>query len=99
MTIYSQTSPYFKTVLQPNYLDIMEFRNLPNQVDDILYEVDAKYNNRPDLLAFDVYGDSNLWWVFAVRNKDIIRDPIYDLVAGAQIFLPKLSTIKSEFGI
>jgi hypothetical protein len=54
--------------------------------------------HRPDLLAYDIYGDSQLWWVFVVRNKDVLRDPVYDFVPGQRIFLPKLETIKNAIG-
>jgi prophage DNA circulation protein len=67
--------------------------------DDVVYEVTSKYENRPDLLAYELYGDSALWWVFAVRNKNTIKDPIYDLVAGTKIYIPRLSTLKTNLGI
>lgn len=97
--MYSKTSPYYKTQIVNGYLDVVEFRDLPIQRDDILFEVTATYENRPDLLAYDLYKDSNLWWVFAVRNKKVIKDPVYDLVAGVKIYLPKMSTLKSVLGI
>jgi len=97
--MYSKTSPYYKTQVVNGYLDVIEFRDLPIQRDDILFEVTATYENRPDLLAYDLYKDPSLWWVFAVRNKKIIKDPVYDLVAGVKIYLPKMNTLKSVLGI
>jgi len=97
--MYSKTSPYYKTQIVNGYLDVIEFRDLPIQRDDILFEVTATYENRPDLLAYDLYKDPSLWWVFAVRNKKIIKDPVYDLVAGVKIYLPKMNTLKSVLGI
>jgi len=100
MAMYSKSSPYSDTPDNNGaYLDIISFRNLPSVADDILFTISSKYENRPDLLAYDLYKDSNLWWVFAVRNKDLIRDPIYDMKAGVQIYLPKLSTMSSVLGI
>jgi hypothetical protein len=61
--------------------------------------VASKYENRPDLLAYDLYGDSRLWWVFAVRNPSVIKDSIYDLVSGVSIYIPKLATLKKDLGI
>ena len=81
------------------YLDIFNFKDIPGERDDILFEVTATYENRPDLLAYDLYQDAGLWWVFAVRNKRTIKDPVYDLKAGVKIYLPKMSTIKSVLGI
>jgi hypothetical protein len=99
MAIYAKTSPYANTKTTESYLDIIEFRNLPNESDDVLFEITAQYAYRPDLLAYDLYKDSALWWVFSVRNKDIIRDPIYDMIAGKKIYLPKLSTMTRVLGV
>jgi hypothetical protein len=99
MTAYSKTSPYYTTNQTASYLDVMTLRTLPSQKDDILFTVTAQYENRPDLLAYDLYNDVNLWWVFAVRNRSTIKDPTFDLVAGIQIYLPKLSTIRSSLGL
>jgi hypothetical protein len=46
-------------------------------------------------MAYDLYGDEKLWWVFAVRNKDVIQDSIYDMLAGQRIYLPTTNTLKS----
>jgi Base plate wedge protein 53 len=96
---YSRSSPYYSTALNGSYLDIIDFRNLPVLSDDVLFTVTTQYENRPDLLAYDLYGDPSLWWVFAVRNKSIIKDPIFDLYAGQQIYLPQVSTIRTALGI
>jgi len=97
--MYSKSSPYFNTAIVNNYLDVIELRDIPNQADDYLFEITKTYEHRPDLLAHDLYKDSNLWWVFAVRNKKNIKDPVYDFVAGTKIYLPKLSTLKTVLGI
>jgi hypothetical protein len=99
MPTYHKTSPYGSTEIVNGYLDVMEFRDIPLERDDIRFEVTSTYENRPDLLAYDLYGDARLWWVFAVRNKRIIKDPIYDLTAGVKIYLPKMSTLKTVLGI
>ena len=99
MATYSRTSPYYTTPVAGQYLDILDYRDIPAEVDDILWEVTPQYQNRPDLLAYDLYGDVNLWWVFSVRNKDTIKDPIYDMVAGTQIYLPKQTSITKNLGI
>lgn len=99
MKNYSKTSPYYNTNIVNDYLDIIDFRDIPAERDDIQFEITKMYENRPDLLAYDIYKDSGLWWVFAVRNKSTIKDPVYDFVAGKKIFLPKLSTLKRELGI
>jgi hypothetical protein len=95
MTIYSKTSPYYTTSYDGGYLDVINFRSIPAQVDDIYFEITKNYENRPDLLAYDLYKDVGLWWVFAVRNRSTIKDPVFDFVAGTKIYIPKITTIKT----
>ena len=97
--MYSKTSPYFTTNIEGSYLDLLSLRDIPAQSDDILFVVTQQYSNRPDLLAYDLYSDVNLWWVFAVRNKSIIKDPVFDMIPGQRIYLPKLSTINAVLGL
>jgi len=77
----------------------MTIRPVPAEPDDFRYTIESQYNNRPDLLAFDLYGDAKLWWVFTQRNMDIIKDPIYDFVAGIEIKIPKKSNLQKYLGI
>lgn len=98
MTIYKKTSPYYTTSLTNGYLDVANIRDIPFQADDIVYTVTADYEFRPDLLAYDLYQDSELWWVFSVRNPSLLQDPVFDLKSGISIYLPKLSTIQSVLG-
>jgi|TARA_B110000977_G_scaffold60790_1_gene82542 hypothetical protein len=100
-TNYGSSSPWFNT---PNnqsgeYLDLMRIRTIPASPDDVLYEIEPQYNYRPDLLAYDMYGSPKLWWVFAQRNMDTIKDPIYDLKVGTKIYLPKASAIADRLGV
>lgn len=99
MAYYTSSSPYFNTESNAGYLDVLNFRAIPNLKDDLEFEITTKYENRPDLLAFDLYNDEKLWWVFAVRNKNVIKDPIFDMKPGTLIFLPKLENIKASLGI
>lgn len=99
MTIYNKNSPYYNTTIKNGYLDVIRFRNIPANTDDVLYQVSKEYEYRPDLLAHQVYSDSGLWWIFAVRNPSVIKDPIFDLAAGTVIYLPKISTIRAALGI
>lgn len=96
---YSSTSPWYNTPIKSTYLDIWEPRPIPSSTDDFEYKIQPQYNYRPDLLAFDLYGSSRLWWVFAQRNADIIFDPIYDFKTGTVIKLPKKSSLLSTLGL
>ena len=57
---YSTSSPYASTNVSGNYLDVMVNRPITKRADDVLYEIDKVYDLRPDILAFDLYGDSRL---------------------------------------
>jgi len=91
-------SPYARTPIINGYLDVLSFIDIPAESDDVQYTLTTPYMHRPDLLAYEIYNDPELWWVFAVRNKDVIKDSIYDFIPGQTIFLPKLSTIKKILG-
>jgi hypothetical protein len=100
MTVYNTTSPWFLTSIKDeNYLDIYENRPIPKESTDLLFEITPQYTFRPDLLSFDLYGTPKLWWVFTVRNPDVLKDPVFDFVAGNKIFLPKKSTLSSTVGL
>ena len=81
------------------YLDILTLREIPGEIDDVRYTVTSQYEYRPDLLAYQLYKDVDLWWVFAVRNKDVIKDPIYDFEPGVTIYLPKKSNLEKFLGV
>jgi len=95
MPTYSKSSPYYSTPNLNGHLDILNLRDIPSTPDDVLYIVPQSYSLRPDLLAYDLYKDEKLWWVFAVRNKDVIQDSIYDMVAGQRIYLPSISNLRT----
>ena len=99
MAEYSNSSPYFGTSQTDVYLDYFNPRMLTADHDDISYTIDRIYAYRPDLLAYDLYGSSRLWWVFAQRNPNEIEDPIYDFAPGITIQIPKLSNLQHDLGI
>jgi len=96
---YNDFSPWSLTPTTQNYLNLLTIRPVPAASDDILYTIAAQYNMRPDLLAFDLYGNAQLWWVFIQRNMDVLQDPIFDFVPGTKIYIPKGSNLTSTLGI
>lgn len=96
---YSRYSPYFETRTFGRFLDVLDYRSIPRSVSDIPYRINSVYQYRPDLLANDLYGSSNLWWVFAARNPNVIRDPIFDFYSGQTIMVPDRDIIKSTLGL
>lgn len=99
MTVYSNTSPWYLTKIKQDYLDILSIRPVSAEVDDFLYTIEPQYMYRPDLLAFDLYGEVKLWWVFIQRNLDVLQDPIFDFIPGKQIYIPKNSSLRTVLGL
>lgn len=95
---YSATSPYYQTGYSQFFLDTMVNRPIPKSADDILFTINTTFQYRPDLLAFDLYGDAGLWWVFYQRNPNTLTAPPTDFSAGTIIYLPKIATLKSALG-
>lgn len=98
MAIYDATSPYYLTGLDQFYLDVMVNRPIPKVSDDQVWIVTQTYQYRPDLLAFDLYQNAGLWWVFYQRNPNTLTAPPLDFKAGIQIYLPRITTLKSVLG-
>jgi hypothetical protein len=97
---YSQSSPYFSTsVYNGDFLDIMVNRPIPSNPTDSYWEISETYNMRPDLLAYDLYNDSKLWWVFAQRNPNRLKDPLFDFVTGTGIYIPQLPVLQQVLGL
>jgi hypothetical protein len=98
MARYASSSPWGKTKTKEFYLGVLKVRSVPAEPDDVLYTIQPQYTHRPDLLAYDLYDDPKLWWVFAQRNMDVIKDPVFDFVSGTQIYLPQGAALKKVLG-
>ena len=99
MATYGKNSPYSNTRQNALYLELLNIRPVPAESDDYLYTIENQFKHRPDLLAFDLYGDSRLWWVFVQRNMEVLKDPIFDFEPGTQIYLPKESNLRKFLGV
>ena len=99
MATYSTNSPYYNTPIINNELSVLNTRYIPLDENDQTYIIAKEYEFRPDLLAYDLYDDPNLWWVFINRNPDLIKDPIFDFTAGTSIRLSPKNTIKNVQGL
>lgn len=94
---YGKNSPYYGTEQSVKYLDYLDLWpgiTIPPNSNDTLMTLDPKHDKRPDLLSYDLYGTPQLWWVFMVRNPDVIRDPTYDFVTGITIYAPSKDSLK-----
>ena len=95
---YSSTSPYYTTGYSQFFLDVMVNRLIPKAVDDLLFTINTTFQYRPDLLAFDLYDNATLWWVFYQRNPNTLTKPPLDFKVGTLIYLPKITTLRSALG-
>jgi hypothetical protein len=98
MPVYSSTTPYAITPYSQFFLDVMVDRPIPKEPDDQLFRINQTYQYRPDLLAFDLYDQSQLWWVFYQRNPNTLIAPPWDFAAGLEIYLPKITTLQTVLG-
>lgn len=99
MPTYNKTSSYAETGINDYYLDVMVNRSIPKVEDDVEFTITETYKFRPDLLAFDLYDNADLWWVFAMRNPDVLVNPLMDFNEGTKIFLPKLELLRDTLGL
>lgn len=91
---YDSKSPYAKTPLYGRYLGYLTYRAIPaNSLDRAMVVDTERHAQRPDLLAHDIYGNDNYWWVIPIRNS--FQDPIFDLKFGMTIIVPDPSYIGS----
>lgn len=89
MTVsYSNTSVYSKTKINKKYLEEYVPPITLNYDNTKEVELTSKHNFRPDLLAYELYGDADLWWVFILYNRNKIVDPIFDFKTGLTLRVP-----------
>jgi len=87
MAMYEQTSPYATTRVNRFYLDLATLPTVNLDGTEIEAIIESRYHHRPDLLAYDAYGSSKLWWIFRAVNPDVLSDPVFDFKAGTKIKL------------
>lgn len=54
---------------------------------DVTVEVTQTWENRLDLLSFELYGTTALWWIIADLNN--MTDPMFQAPAGTQLRVPQ----------
>jgi hypothetical protein len=88
---YNNSSNYSTTGLNRRNLDLYNPKISADNLDEetLTIIVQNKFDKRPDLLAFELYGSARLWWVFTHYNRDKLKDPIFDFKAGIKIVVPK----------
>jgi hypothetical protein len=66
----------------------------PSASDDVQFEITIRYVNRADLIAFDMYGISDLEWLVLQYNN--ILNPKQELINGAMLTLPSNYRVQTQ---
>lgn len=91
---YESVSPYGVTPIINRFMVYYVHRSVPpNELDVIITLQDERYHHRPDILANDLYGDPDLFWVIAVRNG--LQDPVFDVEVGKPYTIPHPSYVRT----
>lgn len=87
---YRTDSIYRNTeVVNNEHLDVLNIDNIDiANTTTKQHTIDIRHNNKPDLLAHELYGNAKLWWVFALFNQSKLEDPIMDFTTGTVILVP-----------
>lgn len=88
---------YENTPIKEFFRDIWVPITVEEKATDFAYKIQPEFDERPDLLSFELYGTPDLWWIFALRNMDELVDPIADFKTGLVIMVPSENTIGDLF--
>lgn len=94
---YSKNS-FLKSAPNKSFYTGLNYANLPKikeSITDTTMVISEKYNMRPDLLSYDLYDNVEFWWVFSLRNLEIIKDPLRDFTTGTVIKVPSRDTVEN----
>ena len=78
--------PKGKDSLGKRYIKNPLYPSIPETLDDIY--VETEYGDRVDILAYQFYNDSSLWWVITTANPGKLRRDTYVCPPGLQIRIP-----------
>jgi hypothetical protein len=95
---YPGTSPYSATPQTSWYLERFVVKPVSPDSGDQLFVLLPRHNFRPDTLSYDLYSTMAYWWVFAMRNPRLRKDPIWSFKAGLTIIVPSASYVRQVAG-
>jgi hypothetical protein len=80
-----QNIPIVKTGAGKRYYSNSKYPEVPLSLDDIY--VITNEGDRLDILAFQYYSDSSLWWIISIANDNLPQNSLY-LLPGTQLRIP-----------
>jgi hypothetical protein len=92
---YSDSNRLHDTPQSSWFLNVYVDRGLARTGTDQLITLTPRHQYRPDLLSYDLYGVVDYRWTFMILNPDLIKDPIYDFVAGLSIYAATIDSLKA----
>ena len=95
---YPSVSPYSNTPQTSWYLQNWVYKPIPPDSGDQFFTLSSKYNYRPDILSYDLYGTAAYYSVFCIRNPFLRKDPMWNFVTGLTIIVPSASYLKRVWG-
>jgi hypothetical protein len=82
------------TTSLPSRISWWERRKFSPAYDDITFKITPTYINRPDLIAFEIYGRAELMWLVLQFNSIVdINEELYN---GRSIKLPSQRRLQTE---
>lgn len=87
-SLYTDKSYLKNTGFRKFFLDVARLPKVETTVGDYI-TVPVECENRIDLFSYQQYGSSRLWWIIALANADMIKDPIWDFKSGMTVFVPR----------
>lgn len=76
------------------FWDVPDFPEITPRADDTSINVDDRNEMRLDLIANEVYGDPQLWWVIAVANN--IQLIPTEIKRGSKLRIPSQEYVFKE---
>ena len=96
--LYYRNSWYLRNVdlnqdSDGNYVPmLLEVGEIPRSQNDLYVQVTSGYEYRLDLISFEIYGTTKLWWAIALANNryDLFNYP----QSGDTVRVPAIQTIQ-----
>ena len=73
--------------------DLYKKVNIPDKSIELFHRVQPNEADRLDLIAFNYYGNSSMWWIIAIANN--IIDP-FIVPAGLTLKIPRITAFDEE---
>jgi len=85
---YKRNSHLRETRIVNGYTALYNPSVTPDYSRTFEFTITQKYVKRPDLLAYDLYGDAHFWWLFPIYNPNALLDPINDFTLETSLLVP-----------